>query len=74
MTMILSQNCVNNKSNLNYDNLSRNDRRFIEVTGREAVRIYRHYQLPLPLKDKELVLPNRRMTAYEPHAFSKEEV
>ena len=74
MTMTLSQNCVNNKNNHNYDNLSRNNRRFIEVNGREAARIYRYYQLPIPLKDKELVPLNSRMTAYEAHAVSKEEV
>ena len=28
---------------------------------REAVKIDGHYQLPLPLKDKELVLPNNGM-------------
>ena len=30
---------------------------------REAVKIYKYSQLPLPLKDKELVLPNNRMAA-----------
>ena len=30
---------------------------------REAVKIDGNYQLPLPLKDKELVLPNNRMVA-----------
>ena len=30
---------------------------------REAVKIDVHYQIPLPLKDKVLVLPNKRMTA-----------
>ena len=30
---------------------------------REAVKTDGHYQLPLPLKDKELVLPNNRMPA-----------
>ena len=36
---------------------------FLELMEREAVKIDGHYQLPLPLKDKELVLPNNRMTA-----------
>ena len=58
-----SQYSVNNKINLNYDNLSKNDRRFLELMEREAVKIDGHYQLPLPLKDKELVLPNNRMAA-----------
>ena len=58
-----SQYCVNNKIKLNYDNLSKNDRRFLELMEREAVKIDGHYQLPLPLKDKELVLPNNRMAS-----------
>ena len=58
-----SQYSVNNKINLNYDNLSKNDRRFLELMEREAVKIDEHYQLPLPLKDKGLVLPNNRMAA-----------
>ena len=49
--------------NLNYDNLPKNDRRFLELIEREAVKIDAHYQIPLPLKGKELVLPNKRMTA-----------
>ena len=57
------QYSVNYKINLNYDNLSKNDRRFLELMEREAVKIDGHYQLPLPLKDKELVLPNNRMAA-----------
>lgn len=63
VTLLLpeSQYCVSNKINLNYDNLSKNDKRFLEIMEREAVRIHEHYQLSLPLKDKELVLPNIRM-------------
>ena len=34
-----------------------------ELMEREAVKIDAHYQIPLPLKGKELVLPNKRMTA-----------
>ena len=35
------------------------------MTGmeRKAIKIDGHYQLPLPLKDKKLVLPNTRMAA-----------
>ena len=58
-----SQYSVNNKVNLNYDNLSKNDRRFLGLMKREAVKIDGHSQLPLPLKDKKLVLPNNRMAA-----------
>ena len=57
-----SQYYVNNKIYLNYDNLSKNDRRFLEVVEREAVRLDGHYQLPLPLKNKQLMLSNNRMT------------
>ena len=59
----MSQYYVNNMINLNYDNFPKNDRRFFELMEREAVKIDAHYQIPLPLKDKELVLPNKRMTA-----------
>ena len=58
-----SQYSFNNKINFNYDNLSKNDRRFLELMEREAVKINGHYQLPLPLKDKELVLPYNRLAA-----------
>ena len=34
-----SQCCMNNKIILNYDNLSKNDRRFLELMEREAARI-----------------------------------
>ena len=58
-----SQYSVNNKINFNYDNLSKNDKRLLELMEREAVKIDGHYQLPLPLKDKELASPNNRMAA-----------
>ena len=60
-----SQYSVNNKINLNYDNLFKNDRRFLELTEREAVKVDGHYRLPLSLNDKELVLPNNRMAAMQ---------
>ena len=58
-----SQFSVNNKINLNHDNLSKNNWRFLELMEREAVKIDRLYQLPLPLKAKELVLPTNMMVA-----------
>ena len=68
-----SQYSGNNKINFNYDNLSKNgDRRFLELIKKEAVKIDRHYQLTLPLKDKELVLPNNSMAAMEPMQLLKE--
>ena len=50
-----SQYCVNNKTKLNYDKLSKNDRRLLELMEREAVKIDGHYQYLLSLKDKESV-------------------
>ena len=58
-----SQYCVNTKISLNYDNLSKNESKFLELMGKESVKIERHCQLLLPLKDKELVLSNNRMAA-----------
>ena len=46
------QYCVNNKINHNYDNLSKNDMKLLELMERETVKIDGHYQLPLPLKAK----------------------
>ena len=54
-----------NKINLNYGNFSKNDRRLLELTEREVIKIDGHYQIPVQLKDKELVLPNNRMAAME---------
>ena len=39
-----SQYCANNKINFNYDSLSKNDRRFLGLMKKEAVRIDGHYQ------------------------------
>ena len=50
-----SQYCVNNKTKLNYDNLSKNDRRLLDLMEREAVKIDGHYQYLLSLKGKESV-------------------
>ena len=57
-----SQYCVNNKI-IYYDNLSKNGSKLLELMGRESAKIERHCQFLLPLKDKELVLPNKRMAA-----------
>ena len=56
------QYCAN-KINLNYDNLSKNDRKFLELMRKEAVKIDGHFQVPLPLKDEEVVLPDNKMAA-----------
>ena len=57
-----SQYWVNIKINLNYDNLSKNDK-FLELMEREATKIDGHYQIALSLTNKKLVLPNSRMAA-----------
>ena len=38
-----------------------NDARFIELMDKEVKQIDSHYQLPLPLKNPKLELPNIRM-------------
>ena len=50
-----SQYSLDNKITLNYDNLSKNDRKFLELMERKAAKIDGYYQLPLPLKVQELV-------------------
>ena len=58
-----SRYCVNKKINFNYENLSKKNKRFLKLMEREAVKINGHYQFPLPLKDRDLVLPDNRMAA-----------
>ena len=47
------QHCVN-KISINYDKLSRNDRRFFDLTDQKAVKVDGHYLLLLPLKDEDI--------------------
>ena len=56
------QHC-DNKMNINYDKLSRNDRRFLDLMDQKAVKVDGHYELPLPLKDEDIRLPNNRAVA-----------
>ena len=53
------QHC-GNKININYDKLSRNDRRFLDFMDQKAVKVDGHYELPMSLKDEEIRLPNNR--------------
>ena len=53
------QHC-GNKININYDKLSRNDRRFLDFMDQKAVKVDGHYELPLSLKDEEIRLPNNQ--------------
>ena len=56
------QHCAN-KISINYDKLSRNDRRFLNLMDQKAVKVDGHHDLPLPLKDKDIRLPNNRAAA-----------
>ena len=56
------QHCVK-KISINYDELSRNDGRFLDLMDQKAVKVDGHYKLPLPLKDEDIQLPNNRAAA-----------
>ena len=47
------QQCAN-KISINCDELSRNDRRFFDLTDQKAVKVDGHYKLLLPLKDEDI--------------------
>ena len=49
------------KSSSNFKEFSFNDASFMELIDREVKQIDGHYQLPLPLKNPKLELPNNRM-------------
>ena len=50
------------KMSISYNRLSRNDRRFLDVMDRKAVKVDENYQLPPP-KDEDIRLPNNRVAA-----------
>ena len=56
------QHCAN-KIGINYDKLSGNKRRFLDLMDQKAVKVDGHYELPLPMKDEDLRLPNSRAAA-----------
>ena len=56
------QHCAN-KISINYDKLSRNERRFLDLMDQKAVKVDGHYELPLPMKDEDIRLPNNRAPA-----------
>ena len=58
------QHCAN-KISINYDKLSRNDRRSLDLIDQKAVKVNGHYELPLSLKDEDIRLPNNRADAME---------
>ena len=58
----LLQHCAN-KIGINYDKLSRNKRRFLDSMDQKAVKVDGHYELPLPMKDEDIRLPNNRAAA-----------
>ena len=43
--------------------MSRNDRRFLDLMDQKAVKVDGHYELPLPLKDEDIRLPNNKAAA-----------
>ena len=47
------QHCAN-KIGINYDKLSRNNKRFLDLMDQKAVKVGGHYELPLQLKDKDI--------------------
>ena len=56
------QHCAN-KISINYDKLSWNDRRFLDLMNQKVVKVDGHYELPLPLKDEAIRLPNNQAAA-----------
>ena len=52
-----------NKISVNCDELSWNDRRFLDLMDKRAVKVDGNYELPLPLKDEDMRLPNNRVAA-----------
>ncbi|PFX24881.1 hypothetical protein AWC38_SpisGene10528 [Stylophora pistillata] len=55
---------VEHKSNKSRHGLSKEDRKFLEIAERGIHRCDNgHYELPLPLKDEKIELPNNRSTA-----------
>ena len=53
------QHCAS-KIGINYEKLSKNDRRFLDLMDQKAVKVDGHYELPLPLKDKVIRLTRTR--------------
>ena len=47
-----------NKISINYDKLSRNNRRFLNFMDQKAVKGDEHYEFILPLIDEGIQLPN----------------
>ena len=52
-----------NKVSINYDKFSRNDKKVLDLIDQKAVKVDGHYELPLPLKDEDIRLPNNRAAA-----------
>ena len=52
-----------NKMAIYYDNLSKNDRSFLDLTNEKAKLVDGHYVLPLPFKDANIALPSNRFAA-----------
>ena len=52
-----------NKIRINYDKLSKNNRRFLDLMGQNTVKVDGHYELLLTLKDEDIRLSNNRTAA-----------
>ena len=55
-----------NKISINYDTSSRNDRRFLDLIDQKVVKVDVHYELPLPLIEEDIRLPNNRVAGKKP--------
>ena len=56
------QHC-DNKISIDYDKLSRNDRRFLNLMEQKLVNVAGHYELCLSLIDEDIQLPNNQAAA-----------
>ena len=56
------QHC-DNKISIDYDKLSRNDRRFLDLMEQKLVKVAGHYELSLSLIDEDIQLPNNQAAA-----------
>ena len=62
------------KKSINYDKLSRYERKFLYLMDEKAVKVDGHYELPLPLKDKDIIPPINRATLIKRLESLKKEV
>ena len=56
----------------NLEQLSKNDKRFLEILDTDTRKNQNHYEVPLPLKQKGIKIPNNR--SFKKDASVKEKV